>query len=112
MNLLICGGRKYDDYHALDSVMKILPFTPSIIIEGGAKGADSLARQWAVNNNIHYAEVPALWNGLGRGAGPARNTVMLLLKPDYCIALPGGSGTQDMIEKCKFNSVIVWEPYK
>jgi len=111
MILLICGGRFFNDYEALCAAMRELPFVPEIIIEGGAKGADSLARSWASSNGVHWAEVPALWTNYYKAAGGLRNSAMLLLKPDYCLAMPGNSGTADMVAKCKDNNITVWGPY-
>jgi hypothetical protein len=112
MRLLICGGRAFQDFQALSAAIEVLPFKPSIIIEGGARGADSLARGWAVQNKVHYAEVPALWGEFGRQGGTERNAAMLLLRPDYCLAMPGGAGTADMVRRCQEAGVTVWEPYK
>lgn len=36
---------------------------------------------------------------------------MLLLRPRYCVAFPGGSGTNDMVEQCEAAGVTVWRPY-
>jgi len=36
---------------------------------------------------------------------------MLLLRPDYCLAMPGGSGTADMKQKASAAGVPVWEPW-
>ena len=58
MNVLICGGRNYNDHAAFDLAMGQLNFTPTMIIQGGAKGADTLAKQWAISHGVHYAEVP------------------------------------------------------
>ena len=91
--------------------MKMLPFRPSLIIEGGAKGADRMARNWAIQNGIHYAIVPALWDAFGRSAGSRRNSAMLMLTPDYCVAMPGGSGTANMIRQCADENIAVWQPY-
>ena len=112
MILLVCGGRGFNDYEKLAEAMRLLPFTPSIIIEGGARGADSLARGWAVENGVHYAEVPALWDSFSKAAGGLRNSAMLLLRPGYCLAMPGGSGTRNMINRCINENITVWEPYK
>ncbi len=111
MRVLICGGRDYTDAAALESAMSLLPFSPSIVIEGGARGADRLGRQWAIKNGIHYATVPALWDAFGKSAGGRRNSAMLLLQPEYCIALPGGTGTKNMVKQCAGRSIPVWEPY-
>ena len=100
MILLICGGRKFINYDTLDQSIKGLPQRPTMIIHSGASGADKLAKQWAEMNQIHCAEIPALWKQFGNSAGPHRNDAMLLLKPDICLAMPGGTGTADMMSKC------------
>ncbi len=111
MRVLVCGGRHYNDFDAAKRALDALPVKPSIIIEGGAKGGDRMGRLWAEENGIHYATVPALWNKFGRAAGFKRNEAMLLLKPQYCVAFPGGRGTASMIELCTSYGVIVWRPY-
>lgn len=108
MRTLICGGRDFDNYGFLCEAMARLPFVPSIVIEGGARGADSLAKRWAIEHHIHFAEVPALWDNFGKGAGGRRNSAMLILQPEYCIAFPGGSGTKDMVEKCISLNIPTW----
>ena len=70
-----------------------------ILIQGGAPGADRLAKTWADQYGVHHADVPALWDFYSKGAGPRRNSAMLLLQPDFLIAFPGGNGTADMISK-------------
>lgn len=109
--LLVCGGRNFNDYGKLHNAMLQLPFTPAILIEGGAKGADSLARMWAVQNNVHCAEIRPLWDHFGKRAGVLRNEAMLLLNPNYCLAMPGGRGTDNIVSKCEARNIIVWRPY-
>ena len=111
MKLLICGGRDYRDQHALASALERLPFTPTLIIQGGAKGADKLGKQWASRNNIHCAEVLPLWDAFGKKAGHLRNAAMLSLNPDYCLAMPGGAGTAGMVKLCIGAGVPTWRPY-
>ena len=111
MILLICGGRDFTDAAALHRAMILIPL-PSIIIEGGARGADHLAKEWAKAHGVHYAEVPALWDFYGkRKAGSLRNKAMSALKPDYCLALPGGTGTASMVNICSQLKITVWRPY-
>ena len=87
------------------------PMFVDIVIQGGARGADALGKQWAVEHNRHYAEVPAIWGRDGNAAGPLRNNAMLDLEPDYCISLPGGSGTENMRALCRSNNIPLWCPY-
>lgn len=114
LKLLICGGRNFDNFSMLSSAIKQIQavYTIDIIIEGGAPGADTLAKVWAKHNGIHFAEVPALWDNYKRRAGGLRNSAMLILKPNYCLAMPGGPGTRDMIRKCIDANIVVWSPYR
>ena len=111
MILLICGGREFNDFPALCRAMELIP-KPLMIIHGDARGADTLAKQWAILNGVHYAAVPALWDYYNNRAGSLRNFAMTLLQPTRCLALPGGSGTADMIRECNKANIPVWEPYQ
>lgn len=111
MRVLVCGGRDYNDIENINAALDMLPTKPSIIIQGGARGADNWAAIWALHRGIHVAEVKALWESYGKSAGFKRNNAMLLLNPDYCVAFPGGNGTKMMVELCQFNGVTVWQPF-
>jgi len=93
VRVLVCGGRDYTG-----DVVCLSQIDISILIHGDAKGADTLAKEYAVIRGIHHAAVPALWDYYYRGAGFQRNSAMLLLQPEYCVAFPGGKGTQMMIK--------------
>lgn len=111
--VLVFGGRNYRDYPALKAAMDELSsaIKVSLLIHGGANGADTLAGRWAHENDIHVARVDALWNTRGRAAGCERNQAMLLLQPEYAVMFPGGSGTADMRIRLGRSGVTVWEPY-
>jgi hypothetical protein len=99
MKVIVCGGRDYSDRERLfnfldDFVKERGPIT--LLIEGGATGADTLARAWAIERNVKAECVRADWKKLGDAAGPVRNAEMLKLKPDIVIAFPGGRGTANM----------------
>ena len=93
--VLVTGGRKYNDPGQVDRYLTQL--SPRIIIEGGAEGADRLARAWAFQHGVHCATVEALWSHHGKSAGPRRNRAMAMLKPDVVLAFPGGAGTAGMV---------------
>jgi len=112
--LLVCGGRDYFDrakaFMALDRAHAAKPITA--VIQGGARGADALGKEWAQTRGIPQVEFAANWKKLGRRAGPMRNTAMLQEgKPEGVLALPGGTGTADMIAQAKAAGVKVWQPY-
>lgn len=113
MITLICGGRTFNDHYKFDEAMKLLPFEPTVVVDGEADGADSMASNWAKRNGIYSVRIGALWNYYGNAAGGKRNQAMLdIMKIEYCIALPGGSGTNDMVERCILNNIPVWRPYR
>jgi predicted Rossmann-fold nucleotide-binding protein len=109
MRVLVTGGRDYNDPGNVAQVLGNLQETSGItcLIEGGAKGADALAREWATEQGIPCVTCPADWSR-GRAAGPMRNTSMLRdHRPDVVVAFPGGRGTADMVGKAEKAGVKV-----
>lgn len=112
MRVLVCGGRNFNDreavWRALDALHKQTPI--SVLIEGGASGADRLAFQWASEGNRCGTETHAAdWASHGRAAGPIRNQKMLDVgQPDMVVAFPGGRGTEDMVTRARAIGVNVW----
>lgn len=115
MRVLVCGGRDYSDF---DRVVKILDYvvllagskTDLSICQGGAAGADDLARQWSRLRAVRCTEYPADWKLHGRSAGPIRNCWMLNdFQPDLVLAFPGGRGTQNMCDQARKAGVQVME---
>jgi hypothetical protein len=113
MRVLVCGGRDYNNYSGVELALNKLPVKPTVIIHGDAKGADTLAKMWAMSNGVYPVAIPALWDYFGnRAAGPKRNQAMLdIMSPDYCVAFPGKTGTADMIQRCIIRGIPVWQPY-
>ena len=104
MRVLVCGGREYADREKLAAVLADLRRTRGIthLIAGGARGADTLAAEWADDQDIPSSIYMADWDGLGRKAGPIRNQRMLDEgKPDLVVAFPGGRGTADMVRRAR-----------
>src|SRR5687768_6467768 len=109
MIAIVCGGRNYTNdariRQILDAAVERMGL--STIIEGGATGADTLAREWALaRGDVSVIEVPADWSR-GKGAGHARNSIMLtmLQRSDdnkAVIAFPGGPGTANMVKIAGF----------
>lgn len=101
MKVLVCGGRKFNDALTLGSWLGGIhknngPIT--LLIEGGASGADFMARKFAEWMKIPTQTFEADWKRHGKAAGPIRNQQMLDEgKPDLVVAFPGGRGTASMI---------------
>lgn len=109
MRVLVCGGRAYSNWWALTTVLDALNITEgvSVIIHGGANGADRMADNWA-----YWRQVPVQEYNIVRGRedGFGRNGRMLQHgKPDLLIAFPGGAGTADMVRRAKSKRIVVIE---
>lgn len=114
MRILVCGGRDYNDAEAVNAALDAVHRKRGItcIIEGGATGADTLARQWAVATGIDIRTFYANWKLYGKAAGPLRNSQMLDEgRPDGVVAFPGGRGTDDMVRQAQAAGLTVWRPY-
>ena len=117
MRILVCGGLEFDDLDlfmtSMDDISTREDFDnkqPITIIEGGAKGADFLARCYAKYCGWEHEPYPANWKKHGKAAGPIRNQQMLEEgKPDLVIAFPGETGTADMVERAHKAGVRVIE---
>lgn len=126
MRVLVCGSRHFKDkdllYNTLDATAteyklwaipdeygNTLPLGMEII-SGCAKGADSIAIDYAVVNWLKLYEYPADWNTYGKAAGPIRNKQMLDEgKPDLVIAFmfKDSRGTKNMVEQAEKAGVPV-----
>lgn len=106
--VLVTGSRDWDDepevHRQLD---RLAAEHPDIeVIEGGARGADTHARNWARKNKRKVTTYQADWKTHGRSAGPKRNQRMLDEgTPDRVIAfsrdLANSKGTKDMVRRAK-----------
>jgi hypothetical protein len=111
--LLVTGGRAFTDADLMDAALNfVVPFYEiDGIIQGGAKGADALARAWAERNGVKVATIKAEWAKHGRLAGPKRNQRMLDIgRPCLVLAWPGGAGTRDMVARAERAGVPVIRP--
>lgn len=114
MKVLVCGGRDFNDPEWLSLVLNELhrTFEITMIIHGGARGADTLGGYWAEQNKVPYLTVPADWALHGRAAGYVRNAKMLEYEPDRVVAFPGGSGTKMMCDLARKEGVYVQEVFQ
>jgi hypothetical protein len=110
VRLIVYGGRDYpagDAYnwlerYAADAVRDVLKTDAriTVLIEGGADGADRGAWEWGRDKHIALLRYPADWKRLGKRAGPIRNQRMIVEgRPDVGIEFPGGRGTADMASR-------------
>lgn len=103
--LIIAGGRDFNNYLVAYSVIdrivvEILENGDNlVIIEGGAKGADRIGREYAQEHGIPFITKEADWFTYGRAAGPIRNEIMAKMGTDLIAFWDGQSrGTKHMIK--------------
>jgi hypothetical protein len=79
--ICVNGSRSFKDEKLMDrELRKLIPkgsedfYSP---ITGGANGADTLAFNWALNNDVSVDVVPAKWEQYGKRAGILRNELMI-----------------------------------
>lgn len=123
MIVIICGGRSTfltaEDYAWLDTLVREMAIT--MVITGGATGADTNAHQWAKKRGLDTAVFEANWQRYGKSAGYKRNKRMLevALNIAVCddtlagvIGFSGGKGTQMMLAMAREAGVEVYEQQK
>ena len=103
MKLAIVGSRNImfeNAYEILDKTIKKEKVTT--IISGGARGIDTVAKEYAINNNIELIEYLPDYKRYGRGAPLVRNSD-IIKNSDFVLALWDGKsrGTKDSINKAR-----------
>jgi len=120
MRVLICGDRNYKDWMKVREYLDTISRT-TIIIHGGAKGADSIAGNLGKYLNMKVIKYSADWDKYGNAAGILRNQQMLDEEhPDLIVYfhkdLENSKGTKDMVTRAINNKIEVingetGEPY-
>lgn len=108
MRLAIVGGRTFNDIHKLNEIMsKLSP--PDTIISGGAIGADTVAANYARENNIELVEFLPDWKKYGRAAGMIRNKT-IIDSADAVLAFWDGKskGTKNSIALARKRKIPLW----
>ncbi len=71
MKIAIIGSRTFNNY---DQMKKVLgEHQVSLVVSGGARGADKLSEQYAKEKNIETLIFLAEWDKYGKSAGFIRN---------------------------------------
>lgn len=109
MRVLVTGGSDFDERELLFRVLNEqhgrTRFT--LLIHGGASGADRLAGEWADANGVDVQVEAPNWKKYGRAAGLIANGEMIRQNPDLVIAFPGGKGTADMVKRADAAGLLV-----
>jgi hypothetical protein len=101
MKVIIAGGRDFDDYLTLNCEIDFLNnhYFKLEIVCGGARGADTLAENYAKQLGLPVKVFPADWDKHGKSAGYLRNQQMAEYA-DMLVAFWDGKskGTKHMID--------------
>lgn len=115
--VIVCGSRDFsDEAHLADVMDRVLAKHPDLlIIQGGAKGADSLAHQWAANTGVPQETFLANWDLYGKRAGYLRNVQMADSGADAVIAFfrdnaEPSKGTSMMLDLARQRGIRTWVP--
>jgi hypothetical protein len=116
--VLVTGSRDWSDRRvvaeALLAARDALELTGDgrmLLVHGAAPGADLIAAELATAWGWDVEAHPALWLLLGKAAGPIRNSEMVALGADVCLAfpLPHSRGTLDCMRRAEEAGIPVWE---
>jgi hypothetical protein len=106
------GGRDMGDRelvrHSLECLLwHDLLDIDDIVVQGGAKGADTLVKEECLKLGLKVLTFHANWKLYGHAAGPRRNKAMIAMAPEYLVAYPGGRGTAGCMEEARAAGIDV-----
>lgn len=102
MIIAVIGSRNFTDQDILYRELNDIKDKIELVISGGASGADTLAENWALDNNIPVKIIKPDWETYGRSAGIVRNK-QIIESCEYCYAFwdEKSKGTLFGINYCK-----------
>ena len=108
MRVLITGSRHWSDWGAIAAELEGFD-DDTVIVTGGARGADRMAQDVAYEMGYSVAIYQAEWDKYGRQAGPGRNQRMVDAGADLCLAFPlaGSMGTWDCVRRARAAGIPV-----
>lgn len=110
--VIIAGSRDFSDLALLtqkcDKILERVKSQGVTIVSGCARGADTLAIEYAQSRGYPVKEYPANWKEDGKSAGYKRN-VLMSENADALIAFPKGAskGTNHMIDTARSKGMPV-----
>lgn len=111
MRTIIAGSRTLTDPKIVEEAIAASGFTITEVVCGGARGIDTLGKNWADARGIPVKVFPADWETHGKAAGPIRNSEMAAYAEQaICVvdAQAANKGTWDMSRKATAKGLIVY----
>lgn len=112
MRIGVTGSRNMTNYALVEKTLRVFDINARalpVLIEGGALGADRLARTAAQKLGWYIQTFEAKWGTNGRAAGPIRNQEMVDSRLHVLIAFSGGRGTADMVARATKAGIPVFQ---
>lgn len=115
--LAIVGSRNFNDKVVFDSVLKeilMILGTPDAIISGGADGADTLAAEWALENNIKLIKFEPKHKDFPkksrRWMAPKERNTAIVENSDVLLAFwdMKSTGTKDTVGKALLKGIRIY----
>lgn len=108
--ILVCGSRDWNDANKIYEVLKTIDNNYYAIVQGGCKGADSIAAQLATSMQFEVRTYPAEWKMYGKYAGPKRNQQMIDSEPiAYAYVfhedITSSKGSKDMVKRLEKHNI-------
>lgn len=102
MKVAIIGSRGINDF----DLSPFIPKNTTEIVSGGAVGVDTVAKIYALNNNIKYTEFLPEYDKYGKSAPILRNNDIISYS-DFVLAFWDGEspGTKYVIDYCNKNDI-------
>ena len=96
MRILVTGSRDWPYWNMLNDALNKYANEQDIVIVHGdcPTGADAMAQRWAEYQGVVVERYPAPWERYGKRAGFIRNSMMVAMGADVCLAfiLNGSKG--------------------
>lgn len=111
MKIIVCGSQDYQDKQLLTKTLR--DYTQrhkvSIIVLGQAHGAETMAAEWAMQNNVRLSIVPTNRKMQGFEATVERNTRIVESNRDAVAVLHfmGCENSEDLCQRALRNNIVV-----
>lgn len=108
MRVIVTGSRRWHDRAKIANRLFDLA-ADTVIVHGGARGADQIAHQEAQKLGLFTERHLPDWERYGKRAGLIRNHQMAKLGADLCIAFlrDNSAGTRHMIAEAEKHGIPV-----
>lgn len=101
MKLAVVGSRSITDYQTVATSIVVSPWSPDVIVSGGAQGVDTKAAHFADVHGLDTVTIEPDWDDWSGGHPALSRNTTIIKSADAVVAVWDGSssGTKDSIDK-------------